>query len=257
MKPCFTTYFLKSLSQPSSDSDGKSQLEQYLQDELDTMRQAFQIRLNQLEKRYQRQLVLEQQRSTANGVIQLKNKVNPVSSSQQSTRRRSWHSGMPSQDRDDFVSPEQWTVSPLAFESDASIDETDPVQRRSRPNQFVGLTNGQRGELNEGLKGGARSWREDSDEHSPRLSPVKEDEVAESLTEDAKILIQEKTRQYREKMLKYFKEKSEAQIASIEKHYEAQMGEVERKCEERATERLVHLESRIKDLETMLVQTLV
>ena len=223
------------------------------------MRQAFQIRLHQLEKRYQRQLILEQQRNTANGVVQLKSKVNPLSPPSQqstSTRRRSWHSGMSSQETDDFISPDQWTVSPLALESDSNIDDTDLVERRSGQNMFMGLTNGQR-ELNEGLKGGARSWREESDEHSPRMSPVKEEEVGESLTEDAKILIQEKTRQYREKMLKYFKEKSEAQIASIEKHYQAQMGEVERKCEERATERLVHLESRIKDLETMLVQTLV
>ena len=221
------------------------------------MRQAFQIRLHQLEKRYQRQLILEQQKNTANGVIQLKNKVNPLSPSQQSTstRRRSWHSGMPSQEMDDFISPDQWTVSPLAFKSDSSIDDTDLAERHSGQN-MLGLTNGQR-ELNEGLKGGGRSWKEDSDEHSPRMSPVKEEEVGESLTEDTKIFIQEKTRQYREKMLKYFKEKSEAQIASIEKHYQAQMGEVERKCEERATERLVHLESRIKDLETMLVQTLV
>jgi len=236
--------------QPSTDSEGQSQLERYLQEELDTMRQAFQIRLSQLEKRYQRQLILEQRKNATNGVFQvrLRKKSNPL---QQCTtkRRGSWHSQSPEREIDN---PEQRSGSALGLQSDSSIDESDIEPcgelQHSKPKQ------------KEGLRGGARTWRDDSDDNSPRMSPVRgyEDEDDETLTEEAKALIQEKTKQYRQKMTKYFKEKSEAQIASVEKHYQAQMNEVERRCEERASERLDHLKSRIKDLENRLVvQTLV
>ena len=216
------------------------------------MRQAFQIRLSQLEKRYQRQLILEQRKNATNGVFQvrLRKKSNPL---QQCTtkRRGSWHSQSPEREIDN---PEQRSGSALGLQSDSSIDESDIEPcgelQHSKPKQ------------KEGLRGGARTWRDDSDDNSPRMSPVwgdeDEDEDDETLTEEAKALIQEKTKQYRQKMTKYFKEKSEAQIASVEKHYQAQMSEVERRCEERASERLDHLKSRIKDLENRLVvQTLV
>ena len=238
--------------QPSTESEGQSQLERYLQDELDTMRQAFQIRLSQLEKRYQRQLILEQRKNGTNGVFQvrLRKKLNPLQ--QNTTKRRgSWHSQSPERETDKPASPEQRSGSSLGLQSDSSIDESDiePCEdlQHSKPKQ-------------EGLRGGARTWRDDSDDHSPRMSPVRgyEDEDDETLTEEDKGLIQEKTQQYRQKMTKYFKEKSESQIASVEKQYRAQMSELERKCEERATERLGHLKSRIRDLESRLVvQTLV
>ena len=51
---------------------------------------------------------------------------------------------------------------------------------------------------------------------------------------------------------------SEAKIAAIECQYEAQMGEIEKRCKSQATEKLSRLENRVKDLEKLLdVETLV
>ena len=115
-----------------------------------------------------------------------------------------------------------------------------------------------------GLKGGAKSWRDESTEttlDSPKLSPVsnelsQDDSIA--IDDDAKALIQIKLDEYRGKMMKYFQEKSEAQISVIEEKYQKQMAEVRRKYNNEASEKVSHLTTRIKDLENMLdVQTLV
>ena len=233
--------------QPSNDGEGQTQLEKYLEGELETMRQAFQIRLTQLEKRYQRQLVSEQKKKAAGGRVPLRNKnTNPLSPQQQQH-----------QDLDCLVDSDKRAGSSL--ESDCSIDESD-IEQLDRNCKNLGGEHSTP-KQKEGLKGGARSWREEeSGQTSPRMSPIKgfyEDDD-ESLTEEAKLLIQGRITQHREKMMKYFKEKSEARLALIEKQYQAQMSEVERKCEEKATEKLTKLESRIKDLENIIeVQTLV
>lgn len=115
-----------------------------------------------------------------------------------------------------------------------------------------------------GLKGGAKSWKEERAQtslDSPKLSPVSNElsqEEATSIDDDAKTLIQKKIEEYREKMMQYFQEKSEAQISVIEEKYQKQMAEVRRKSNEEASEKMSHLATRIKDLESMLdVQTLV
>ena len=97
---------------------------------------------------------------------------------------------------------------------------------------------------------------------SPQLSPFNSDlgkeETTSSINKDAKKLIHRKIDEYRGKMMKYFQEKSEAQISLIEEKYQQQINEVRKKYDEQASEKMTHLTTRIKDLENMLdVQTMV
>lgn len=309
-------FFFCCIQSSVSDND-KSKLEQYLNDELETMRQAFQIRLGQLEKRYQRQLVFEQQRhltkSPASDIVVRKSRRNPFSSkrSNSSHRRNSWHSYIASeQELDKLAQPDEpRSESSLGIDSDYSIEGSDAevegwgeeegegegeearktatgkkksVQitepsspSKSSPNDLPkSPRDGQsRGIMpiysspkkpKEGLKGGAKAWREESEgkrAESPQLSPVSNeisrDEVG-SVDDDAKSLIQQKIEEYRKKMSQYFQEKSEAQISVIEEKYQKQMDEVKRKYDSEASVKLSHLTTRIKDLENQLeVQTLV
>ena len=286
--------------QPSTDSEQHSHLERYLEDELETMRQAFQIRLSQLEKRYQRQLVLEKQRRNSHSPIQprrLSRRMNPLSppgylggsgggmAPPGRARSNSWHSALSDEEEmDKLVGREKRSGSIRRAGSDGSIDESDLEPDRRKSCLRVGRNPVAPGKLAAelsrnhlrgpgqnppqqstpkpklGLKGGTSSWQEERNEsNSPRMSPVRgfyDDDVPPS--EAAKALIHSKVRTHQGKMMTYFQEKAEAKISTIEAQYQRQMGEVERKCEQRATQQLTHLESRIKDLECRLeVQTLV
>lgn len=260
------------------------------------MRTAFQIRLSQIEKRYQRQLILEQQKNRQSPLL-VRNPLIPPQQRNTNTRRNSWHSCIPgNQDLDGLVAPEVRSGSSQGFDSDFSVEGSDvesdivPVNRVSRrkkavqfslggPDMYehdsspgppdvakVGhqanskLAHSVHSKPKEGLKGGNGSWGDTSrDEESPRLSPLAElDDEKALLSEEARTVIQKKIQQYREKMGKYFQEKSEAQIAVIEKQYLVHMDEFRRQCSEREEEKVNHLENRIKDLENLLeVQTLV
>ena len=301
---CFFPFIFFSL-QPSDSEAEKSQLEKYLNDELETMRQAFQIRLAQIEKRYRRQLIMEQKRNKS-PLAPRRNPLSPPIENQRpfqrnsSKRRNSWHSCMAEdQELDQFVDPDNRSGSALGVDSDHSVDDSDIepewieeqsklAQQRSNTladeSQDIpahplavgtrGPSSGSKPHETEngvakpggGLKGGNRMWKEESEEReNPRMSPVKglydEDDEnlnSDGLTEEAKLVIQKKIQDCHKKMVRYFCEKSEAQIAHIEKKYQEQMGEVERQCSVRASEAMGHLKSRIKDLESMLdVQTLV
>ncbi len=91
-----------------------------------------------------------------------------------------------------------------------------------------------------GLKGGARSWKDESSPRPssvdvPQLSPDHNELKDETAVDRvAKELIQHKIEEYRHKMMKYFQEKSEAQITVIEEKYQKQIDEVRRKYCERA-----------------------
>ena len=274
----------------------KSHLELYLQDELETMRQAFQIRLGQLEKRYQRQLVMEQRKNLKPQSVH--RKIKPISPYQtnSSKRRNSWHSYIPSeQELDKLAQPDEpRSESSLGIDSDHSMDGSDAegwdemdsdeemkgkvVLCDNRGSFLNDLPESLRHESehpippkhsstptgkNGGLKGGSRLWTEGSagDIDNPQLSLVntevnKEETVI--IDEEAKLIIQKKMEEYREKMMRYFQEKSEAQISIIEQKYQKQMNEVKRQFKEKSSEKMSHLTTRIKDLETMLdVQTLV
>lgn len=115
-----------------------------------------------------------------------------------------------------------------------------------------------------GLKGGDKLWREagfvETIQDTPKLSPIRKDLGTEDIAIDdgAKDLIQDKMEEYRERMMYYFQEKSEAQICIIEDKYRTQMDEVRRRYNDKASEKMSHLTTRIKDLENRLeVQTLV
>lgn len=272
------------------------------------MRQAFQIRLAQIEKRYRRQLIMEQKKNKS-PIAARKNPLSPPLESQRllqrnsSKRRNSWHSCMADEEElDQFVDPDNRSGSALGVDSDHSMEDSDiepewiekqsklllqranapveeqqevavhplAVELRGTPSGATPPLDHDSGENTEkqkdGLKGGNRSWQEEAEEReNPRMSPVKgfyddkEDSLnTDGLTGEAKTVIQRKMQECHRKMLKYFCEKSEAQIAQIEKQYQEQMGEVERQCNVRASEAMTHLKSRIKDLESMLdVQTLV
>lgn len=135
-------------STASTEAD-KSQLEQYLQEELETMRQAFQIRLGQLERRYQRQLVMEQQRrhlqqqnhtpssssssSSAGGQgVHMRHHPHPPRRrsshlSNASQRRNSWHSYISSeQELDKLAQPDEpRSGSSMGIDSDHSVEGSD------------------------------------------------------------------------------------------------------------------------------------
>ena len=124
-----------------TESADKSHLEQYLQEELETMRQAFQIRLGQLEKRYQRQLLFEQQKQrhrTANpsssssalpseGVVRRKRRPHVTGNTNLSERRNSWHSYISSeQELDKLAQPDsEFCGSSLGIDSDHSVEGSD------------------------------------------------------------------------------------------------------------------------------------
>ena len=291
----------------SSGETSQSQLEAYMQEELEIMRTAFQIRLGQLEKRYQKKLILEQQKNvtTHQQQQQQQQQQQPASSTATATatataktenplfqnatnRRNSWHSYMPSeQEMEELTQQVQEGVglggtrsgSSLGFDSDFSIDESDyeqdeqsDVESKSSHSELLSeqVIYARPNKPKEGLKGGARMWKEEEgggtgEKSSPRLSPVnsfyeeEQDPSDVSLTEDSKLIIEQKIRDYRAKMMQYFKEKSEARVASIEQHYQRQMSEVERKYHDRAYEKVAHLQTRIKHLEhrNYEVQTLV
>ena len=290
-----TTLFLFQSSVTDAD---KSTLERYLQDELETMRQAFQIRLGQLEKRYQRQLVMEQQRNLASshsGGVALRGRRRRLLSADQtnsSQRRNSWHSYIPSeQELEKLAQPDEpRSGSSLGIDSDHSVDDSDiepwsedetrenelPESLREQVRTANGLSNNPSPAIpiystpkkaREGLKGGAKSWQEEESQEkgnvfeSPQLSPVSSDlgkDEPSSIDQDAKKMIQSKMDEYREKMTKYFQEKSEAQISLIEEKYQKQIDEVKKKYNDEATEKVSHLTTRIKDLENRLdVQTMV
>lgn len=297
------------------------------------MRQAFQIRLSQLEKRYQRQLILEQskhQQSPLSGAVVRRRDLcsssssassisqNHHSSSDNGRRRNSWHSYIASSEELEKLAEPDVVVMPTTGSegeggdaSDVMVDSSDQgsvsscssesseedisavpattvggggERRKGRSIKFAGEGESGDSHVNElpeshrdhskglihstpnkeGLKGGSKSWKEESSDYEeiPQLSPISDElnaeEVGASIDEEARRLIQHKIREYREKMMKYFQEKSEAQISVIEKKYKKQMDEVKRRYSEKATEKMSHLTTRIKDLETRLdVQTLV
>ena len=60
-QPAIVSSSSLSLQSSVDSGDSRTRLQKYMEEELDTIRQAFQIRLSQMEKRYQRQLASVQQ----------------------------------------------------------------------------------------------------------------------------------------------------------------------------------------------------
>ena len=128
----------------------KTLLEQYLQEELETMRQAFQIRLGQLEKRYKKQLIVEQHRNVAQhhihnqqepkidptSYVNIRRRHNPHSEKHNSAKRRnSWHSYISSeQELDKLALPDDpRSESSLGIDSDLYMTEESDIEMEPMP----------------------------------------------------------------------------------------------------------------------------
>ena len=223
-----------SRSQPSSLQ--LSEVERYLQEELETMRRAFQIRLGQLEKRYQRQLWMAQQRnSTAMSVsedvsIRL---ARTGGTSQQ--RRSSWHSCLSDSDYEDLESGhvQQRCGSSQGFDSDCNVESDDDafdqsderirshdqrdnhmmheywgsrVQKQVQRSQSLAVNHTSPPRTQEGLKGGTRMWNVEPGNGARAGSVVQEEVDSGTLPPRAKALVNERVSEHRERILRYFQQ---------------------------------------------------
>ena len=194
------------------------------------MRQAFQIRLAQLEKRYQRQLRMEQQRNTTSGgggaTMSIPIDVHQKRRSLRLSRRSSWHSCVSDSDTED-PEPEQIQRcgSSQGFDSDCNgesdyelIDQSDErfkshdpysgrgSQGTSKPLQralSLDVNHTARSNI-EGLKGGSRTWNVEPGNGArarPGASPVQN-----PVREEA--IVNEGVSEHRERILQYFQQVS-------------------------------------------------
>ena len=233
-----------SLSHMQSSSLQQSEVERYLQDELETMRKAFQIRLGQLEKRYQRQLWMAQQRnSTAAAVASEDVSLRPASvGGNPRHRRSSWHSCLSDSDYEDLepghVQPPRCGSS-QGFDSDCNVESDDDAFNQSdarirshdlenSTTQTASFGGSGRNQKNiqrshslavnhspqrlEGLRGGARMWNVEPGNGAragPQL-PAMQDEQEEvdtgTLPPRAKALVNERVSEHRERILQYFQQ---------------------------------------------------
>ena len=219
------------------------------------MRQAFQIRLAQLEKRYQRRLVMEQQRNSQHS----NHKATPQPQNQTGTlqRRRSWHGSQ----EDAAMSNNSVSVGinkevKRCLNGDVDSDIDSPLAAVDTNNELHPP------KVKGGLKGGSSLWRERCGEEvkvkAPNLSPTRTLEDCSGLSEAAKMIINQRLHEYHAKMTQHFNEKAESKVAAIELEYQLQLCEIQRKCQTRSSQRMVRLGTRMKDLEgTPRAQTLV
>lgn len=237
--------------QHTPDGDAKSQVDRYLQEELETMRQAFQIRLAQLEKRYQRRLVQEQKRNSQHHTLQSQcHTPQPNTSTLQ--RRRSWHG--PNGDEEGVPPKLQMCTTTsagagkevkqcLSGDSESDIDSPLPtLNGNNEPNPP---------KVKGGLKGGSNQWRERCGEesHVPNLSPTRTLEQCNELSEATRQMINQRLHEYHVRMTQHFNEKAEAKVAAIELEYQHQLCEIQRQCQGRSSQRTMRMGTRVKDLE--------
>ena len=243
----------------------KSLLEQYMQEELETMRQAFQIRLGQLEKRYKKQLIMEHQRSVAKQSNQNAKVVTPAVPSKVKCRtrhnshagshtyirkrRNSWHSYISSeQELDKLALPDDpHSESSVDIDSDQYITEgSDREMEPGLSTEDTSATGKRKVEQSKQeksdssssslyvqpmtrsheLKGKGKLGTEGCKENTMQLSPSKE-EHCPPVDDKVKMLIQKKIEEYREKM-HLFQEQSEAQICIMERNYLRKMYELKK-----------------------------
>ncbi len=229
--------------QTANNEGDKSQLEDYLQSELETIRQAFQIRLNQLEKRYQRQLELEKQKRVISPLTsQQAMPTSPQSRELAKQRRNSWHSCMSPIEQDKNES-----VLNIELPSGSDFYEHDPSLVNELPESLrEDSTNEQQNECT--------CNRSTEDEFSDY-----EDMSGCVVDKSSQELIQQKVSEHRERMMQHFKEKSEARIAAIEQKYLSQINEMQRKHQDAvSSDNVTQGHSTTRDIEDKVeVQTLV
>ena len=201
------------------------------------MRRAFQIRLAQLEKRYQRQLRMEQQRNSSGAVpsgVQLR----PESTrGNLRNRRSSWHSCMSDSETEDPILPGrlQRCGSSQGFESDCSMEESDvewtPTDQSDKRvvsrDSYQGNSNvdgvgvqpspkllrtqslSANPQVSEGgLKGGARMWNVEQG-NGARAGPVLSPDILVeegSLPLGTTALVNERVSEHKAKILHYLQQ---------------------------------------------------
>ena len=224
--------------QPSSLQ--QSEIDRYLQEELETMQRAFQIRLTQLEKRYQRQLRLEQKKNLASGAteaIPINVQLRAQRKGSSRHRRSSWHSCMSDSDTEEpGPYPLHRSGSTQGFDSDCSMEESDIEATNQSDDRFAshdnhmsvrtsGASQGnpklvQRsqslgvtplGAMGGALKGGTKMWDMEPGNGAragpPQLPPVPDAlEGGRTLPFSAKALVNEKVSEHKAKILLYFQQ---------------------------------------------------
>lgn len=192
------------------------------------MRRAFQIRLAQLEKRYQRQLRMEQQRHSSGAVpsgVQLR----PESTrGNLRNRRSSWHSCMSDSETEDPILPGQIQRcgSSQGFESDCSMEEsdvewspTDQSVKRVVSRDGVGVQPSPKllrtqslsvsPQVSEGgLKGGTRMWNVEQG-NGARAGPVLSPDILVeegTLPPGTTALVNERVSEHKAKILHYLQQ---------------------------------------------------
>ena len=250
------------------------------------MRQAFQIRLSQLEKRYQRQLMIQQQQSSS--CVESLLPINVQLRARQKRanarhRRSSWHSCVSDSETEENPDPIPRCGSSQGFDSDASVDDSDvELSPNDQSAESVpctsrdlgtgkGETYSRRSHQQESpsqshtshCMNGTRTWNEEEG-NGARANPslptiLPQIPIADgSLSPVTKSVIRQRMEEQRANILKYFQQASEAKIAAIEHQYEVHMNAVEKQYQSEAVQQLSVLETRVKDLEKMLdVETLV
>lgn len=156
-----------------SNEKRNSQLEKYLEEELETMRQAFHIRLSQIEKKYQRKIA-SMSTASAGG----RSKTNSLIE-EDNSRRASWHAG-------EF----------------GLTDNKDNLEREDETLEEVHDMNGF---------------------DKPKLSDFTDDNEEGEVPHETKRLIQERVEDYKSKMMEFFMQQAESQMASLELKYEEKL----------------------------------
>ena len=196
-------------------------MDRYLQEELETMRQAFQIRLAQLEKRYQRRLVQEQKRNSQH---QKASTPQPQRHTSILQRRRSWNGSDEDGPKLKTSTEGQEAKQCLSGDSESDIDSPLPSLNEPNPPKVKG-----------GLKGGSRR---DEESNVPNLSPTRTLGQCNGLSEVARQMINQQFHEYHVRMTQHFNQKAEAKVAAIELEYQHQLCEIQRQCRGHCSQRM-------------------
>lgn len=231
------------------DNERKSELEKYLNDELDTIRQAFQIRLKQMEKRYKRQLasVSALHKTSSNSTTGGR----PINLGAKSHKRRSsWHGKMDNRSEDD--APPTGIVNLLenGFESGSDESLNSSVAGSSCYNDDYESSESPEpipSELNPETDSSGiitpNSLDEVEDIHAfnnPSLVDFMIGEETVSLPPEGK-LIKERIQEYKARMMDYLMLQAEERMSAMEEEYKTKIDNAQRLYhlpgEEKALER--------------------
>ena len=182
-----------------------NKLDKYLQEELDTIRQAFQIRLSQLEKRYQRQLAsmnqrqLPQQTGSPSSVRASVPNIQTTSSSAKGMHRTaSWHG-----------------ISSMAGNNSYDNEQGAGFS--------TGIDSGSEESLLSCGANSSCSGEQPAKQHLPGKN--EDDWPAEGKAHQA---LQERMQEHKVRMMEFLMDQADAKIANMEKQYQQQILELQK-----------------------------